>query len=31
VIDGNPLQDLDALERVQMTFIAGKKMIGVGN
>jgi len=31
VIDGNPLEDLDALERVQMTFIAGKKMIGVGN
>lgn len=31
VIDGNPLEDLDALERVWMTFIAGKKMIGVGN
>ncbi len=31
VIAGNPLDDLDALERVQMTFIAGKKMIGVGD
>lgn len=31
VIDGNPLDDLDALNRVQMTFIAGKKMIGVGD
>lgn len=30
VIDGNPLLDLDALNRVQMTFIAGKKMLGVG-
>ncbi|RPJ01469.1 MAG: amidohydrolase family protein [Chloroflexi bacterium] len=30
VVDGNPLEDLDALERVQMTFIAGRKMIGVG-
>jgi len=30
VIDGDPLADLDALNRVQMTFIAGKKMIGVG-
>jgi imidazolonepropionase-like amidohydrolase len=30
VIDGNPLDDLDALENVIMTFIAGKKMIGVG-
>lgn len=30
VIDGNPLEDLDALERVDMTFIAGRKMIGVG-
>ncbi len=29
VIDGDPLADLDALNRVQMTFIAGKKMIGV--
>jgi imidazolonepropionase-like amidohydrolase len=31
VIDGNPLDNLDALEQVQMTFIAGKKMIGVGD
>jgi imidazolonepropionase-like amidohydrolase len=30
VVDGNPLDDLDALERVRMAFIAGKKMIGVG-
>lgn len=30
VIDGNPLETLDALERVTMTFIGGKKMIGVG-
>ena len=31
VIDGDPIADLDSLGRVQMTFIAGKKMIGVGN
>ena len=31
VVGGNPLDDLDALERVEMTFIAGKKMIGVGD
>ena len=31
VIDGDPVADLDALERVQMAFIAGKKMVGVGN
>lgn len=30
VIDGNPLADLDALNHVRMTFIGGKKMIGVG-
>lgn len=30
VVDGNPLADLAALERVRMTFIAGKQMIGVG-
>lgn len=30
VIDGNPLETLDALEHVAMTFIGGKKMIGVG-
>lgn len=30
VIDGNPLEDLDALNRVQMALISGKKMIGVG-
>jgi imidazolonepropionase-like amidohydrolase len=31
VVDGNPLDDLDALERVRMAFIAGRKMIGVGD
>lgn len=31
VVDGNPLDDLDALQRVCLTFIAGKKMIGVGD
>lgn len=31
VIDGDPLADLSALEHVQMTFIGGKKMIGVGD
>ena len=31
VIAGDPLTDLDALDQVQMTFIAGKKMIGVGD
>jgi imidazolonepropionase-like amidohydrolase len=31
VVDGNPLADLDALERVRMTVIAGRKMIGVGD
>lgn len=31
VVDGDPVADLDALNRVQMTFIAGKKMIGVGD
>lgn len=30
VMNGNPLDDLDALEQIQMTFIAGKKMLGVG-
>jgi imidazolonepropionase-like amidohydrolase len=30
-VAGNPLDDLDALENVRMTFIAGKKMIGVGD
>ena len=30
VIDGNPVADLDALERVRMAFIGGKKMVGVG-
>lgn len=28
IVDGNPLEDLDALNRVQMTFIGGRKMIG---
>jgi imidazolonepropionase-like amidohydrolase len=31
VIDGDPVADLDALERVQMAFIGGKKMVGVGD
>ena len=31
VVDGNPLETLDELERVRMTFVAGKKMIGVGD
>jgi imidazolonepropionase-like amidohydrolase len=31
VVNGNPLADLDALNQVQMTVIAGKKMIGVGD
>lgn len=31
IIEGDPLADLDALNRVQMTFTAGRKMIGVGN
>ena len=30
VMDGDPIADLDALERVEMAFIAGKKMIGIG-
>jgi imidazolonepropionase-like amidohydrolase len=30
VVNGDPLADLDALNHVQMTMIAGKKMIGVG-
>ncbi|MEQ8676982.1 MAG: amidohydrolase family protein [Aggregatilineales bacterium] len=30
VMAGNPLDDLDALEHVKMTFIDGKKMLGVG-
>ncbi|MCU0513810.1 MAG: amidohydrolase family protein [Anaerolineae bacterium] len=30
VVAGNPLADLNALNQVQMTLIAGKKMIGVG-
>lgn len=31
VMHGNPLDDLNALEHITMTFIAGKKMIGVGD
>lgn len=27
VVDGNPLEDLSALERVRMTFLAGKRMV----
>lgn len=30
VIDGDPLADLDALERVEQVFIAGRRMIGDG-
>ncbi|MCA0457458.1 MAG: amidohydrolase family protein [Chloroflexi bacterium] len=31
VVDGDPIADLAALDHVQMTFISGKKMPGVGN
>ena len=31
VMAGNPLADLEALDAIEMTFIAGKKMIGVGD
>ena len=31
VIDGNPLESLDALEKVEMTFIAGKDMLGTSH
>ncbi len=31
VVQGNPLDDLAALEQVKLTFIGGKKMIGVGS
>ena len=31
VMDGNPLENLDALEGVEMTFIAGKDMLGTAN
>ena len=27
VVDGNPLQDIDAISRVRMTFLAGKRMV----
>jgi imidazolonepropionase-like amidohydrolase len=30
VVDGDPLADLDALTHVRMTFVSGRKMIGVG-
>jgi imidazolonepropionase-like amidohydrolase len=30
ILGGDPLADLDALEQVEMTMIAGKKMLGVG-
>jgi imidazolonepropionase-like amidohydrolase len=30
VVGGDPVADLDALDHVQMTFISGKKMLGVG-
>lgn len=30
VVDGNPLDDLDSLENVEMTLIRGRKMLGVG-
>lgn len=30
VMDGNPLENLDVLERVQMTFVGGKRMLSVG-
>ncbi|MBA3868881.1 MAG: amidohydrolase family protein, partial [Anaerolineae bacterium] len=31
VVDGDPIADLDALDHVQITFISGKKMLGIGN
>jgi len=31
VVDGDPIADLDVLDHVQMTFIGGKKMLGVGD
>jgi imidazolonepropionase-like amidohydrolase len=31
VIAGNPLEDLDALEHVKMTFVGGRRMPGVGD
>lgn len=27
VVDGNPLEDLNALSHVKMTFLAGKRMV----
>jgi imidazolonepropionase-like amidohydrolase len=27
VVDGNPIADLDAVARVQMTFVGGKRMV----
>ena len=27
VVDGNPIDDLDALNHVKMTFLAGKRMV----
>jgi imidazolonepropionase-like amidohydrolase len=31
IVDGDPVADLDALNHVKMTFIGGKKMVGVGD
>ena len=31
VMNGNPLENLDALEHVKMTFIEGKDMLGTVN
>ena len=27
VVDGNPLEEMDAISRVQMTYLAGKRMV----
>jgi hypothetical protein len=27
VVNGNPLEDLEALTQVQMTYLAGKRMV----
>jgi len=27
VVDGNPLEDIDTISRVRMTFLAGKRMV----
>ena len=31
IVDGDPVADLDALNHIKMTFIGGRKMVGVGD